>query len=108
MGPSDARSRSAQRGPRIQLRGRSHLGQRRADGPERVLTRHLGYDAPDTRFTGLGGCYVEIGGGMAAKGEGDFLATPAPRVTLHGPSADFHAEKEAQEREWLSRWNTRA
>ncbi|OXM18328.1 dehydrogenase [Rhodococcus erythropolis] len=71
------------------------------------IARYLGYDAPDTRFTGLGGCYVEIGGGLAAKGEGDFLAPPTPRVTLHGPSADFHHEKEQQEREWLARWNAR-
>lgn len=70
------------------------------------VARHLGYDAPDTRFSGLGACYVEIGGGLAAKGEGEFLATPAPRVTLHDPSAAFHEEKAAQERDWLARWNT--
>lgn len=69
------------------------------------IARYLGYDSPDTRFTGLGACYVEIGGALAAKGEGEFLASPAPRVSLHGPSADFHAEKQQQERQWLARWN---
>ena len=71
------------------------------------VARYLGYDQPDTRFTGVGGCYVEIGGALAAKGEGEFFASPSPRVTLHGPNADFHAEKEQQEGEWLARWNIR-
>ncbi|PPJ27847.1 NAD(P)/FAD-dependent oxidoreductase [Nocardia nova] len=70
--------------------------------------RFLGYDAPDTRFTGHGACYVELGDGLAAKGEGDFLATPAPQVTLHAPSAAYHQEKEQQERDWLDRWTTPA
>ena len=69
------------------------------------VARYLGYDVPDTRFTGVGGCYVEIGGALAAKGEGEFLASPSPLVTLHGPNADFHEEKQLQEREWLARWN---
>ncbi|MEV3966046.1 FAD/NAD(P)-binding oxidoreductase [Nocardia sp. NPDC050193] len=70
--------------------------------------RYLGYDAPDTRFTGEGACYVELGGGVAAKGEGHFLAEPAPRVQLREPSPDFHEEKQQQERDWLARWNTHA
>ncbi|WP_433611967.1 NAD(P)/FAD-dependent oxidoreductase [Prescottella agglutinans] len=72
------------------------------------VARYLGYDAPDTRFTGQGACYVELGGGLAAKGEGNFLASPAPQVTLHEPSAAYHQEKEQQERDWLTRWNIRS
>jgi sulfide:quinone oxidoreductase len=71
------------------------------------LARHLGYDAPDTRFTGEGACYVEIGGGLAAKGEGNFLTPPAPQVALREPAASYHGEKEQQERDWLARWNIR-
>lgn len=71
------------------------------------VARHLGYDAPDTRFTGDGACYVEIGGGLAAKGEGNFLTPPAPQVALREPSPAYHAEKEQQERDWLARWNIR-
>jgi sulfide:quinone oxidoreductase len=72
------------------------------------VARHLGYDAPDTRFTGKGACYVELGDGLAAKGEGEFLASPAPQVSLREPSAAYHHEKEQQERDWLARWNIRA
>lgn len=77
-----------------------NAGQTAAD----QLARYLGYAAPDTRLTAEGGCIVEIGGGLAAKVAGDFLAAPAPRVALHGPSAAFHAEKAQLEEDWLARW----
>ncbi|MCP9618889.1 hypothetical protein FOH10_10045 [Nocardia otitidiscaviarum] len=72
------------------------------------VARYLGCDAPDSRFTGEGACYVELGGELAAKGEGDFLARPAPRVSLREPSTAYHREKEQQERDWLARWNIRS
>lgn len=72
------------------------------------VARYLAYDAPDTRFTGEGACYVELGDGLAAKGEGNFLAPPAPQVSLREPSAAYHQEKEQQERDWLARWNIRS
>lgn len=68
------------------------------------IARHLGYDAPDTRFTGTGGCFLVVGGGLAAKVAGHFLATPAPQVSMYEPNTAFHAEKEQQERDWLVRW----
>lgn len=71
------------------------------------VARYLGYDAPDARFTGEGACYVELGSRLAAKGEGNFLASPAPQITLRGPSSAYHQEKEKQERDWLDRWNIR-
>lgn len=71
------------------------------------VARHLGRDAPDTRFTGEGACYVEIGGGLAAKAEGNFLTLPAPQIALRDPSRAYHAEKEQEERDWLVRWNIR-
>lgn len=72
------------------------------------VARYLGYNAPDTRFTGEGACYVELGDGLAAKGEGQFLAPAGPQVSLREPSAAYHQEKEQQERDWLARWNIRA
>jgi sulfide:quinone oxidoreductase len=70
------------------------------------VARHLGYTAPEVTFTGDGACYVETGGHQAAKGAGNFLNPPAPAVTLHKPSREFHEEKAAEEREWIARWNT--
>ncbi len=66
------------------------------------LARHLGYDAADTRLTAEGGCIVEVGGGLAAKIAGDFLAAPVPAVSLYGPTAEFHAEKAQLESDWLA------
>lgn len=83
------------------------FAQAEAEVAAHQVARHLGYDAPDTRFTGEGACYVEIGDRLAAKGEGNFLTPPAPQVALRDPSSEYHAEKEQQERDWLARWNIR-
>lgn len=72
------------------------------------IARYLGYAAPDSRFTGEGACYVELGDGLAAKGEGNFLAPPTPQVSLREPSAAYHEEKQRLARDWLARWNIRS
>jgi sulfide:quinone oxidoreductase len=69
------------------------------------VARHLGYDAPEPWYAGHGSCYIELGGHVAAKGEGNFLEPPAPAVTLHDPCGHFHQEKVDQETDWLKRWN---
>ena len=55
------------------------------------------------RLRGEGGCLMVVGGGQAAKIAGHFLAEPEPQVGFFGPNAEFFAEKEAQERDWLAR-----
>ncbi|GAA2079469.1 NAD(P)/FAD-dependent oxidoreductase [Actinomadura alba] len=69
------------------------------------IAHYFGLPAPEPWFDGSGSCYIEIGGHMAAKGEGEFLADSAPAVTLHEPSTEFHDEKRAQETDWLRRWS---
>ena len=69
------------------------------------VARHLGYDVPQVRFSGLGHCYLEVGGHRAARGEGDFYADGGPVVTLAGPSQELHHEKEREEASWLMQWN---
>lgn len=83
------------------------FAQTEAEVAAHQVARHLGYDAPDTHFTGDGACYVEIGGGLAAKGEGNFFTPPAPSLALRDPSPGYHQEKEQEERDWLARWNIR-
>ena len=48
-------------------------------------------------FEGHGFCYVDVGDGSAAYGDGDFYAFPGPRVTLAEPSAQALAAKEQYE-----------
>jgi len=54
------------------------------------------------RFNGYGFCYIEVGGGMAAYGVGNFYGLPGPRVTLEQPSQRFRNEKEGIERTALA------
>lgn len=56
------------------------------------------------RFSGHGECFIEIGGGRAGLGTGNFYAEPAPDVTLHHPSRRWHLGKVLLEKLWLRRW----
>lgn len=53
------------------------------------------------RFDGHGACFVEVGGGRAAYGGGNFYAEPAPSIALHGPSRWAHWSKLLYEQLWL-------
>jgi sulfide:quinone oxidoreductase len=53
------------------------------------------------RFEGHGECFVEIGGGQAAFGTGNFYAEPVPAVTLRSPSRWLHLGKVLFEAVWL-------
>lgn len=55
------------------------------------------------RFEGHGECFVEIGGGKAAFGTGNFYAEPVPAVTLRPPSRWLHLGKVLFEAVWLHR-----
>ena len=52
-------------------------------------------------FDGHGECFIEIGGGKAGFGGGDFYAEPKPAVTLHQPSWRWHLGKVWVEKSWL-------
>jgi sulfide:quinone oxidoreductase len=53
------------------------------------------------RLDGQGECFVEIGGGKAGCGGGDFYAEPRPAVTLHPPSWRWQLRKVWVEKSWL-------
>jgi len=53
------------------------------------------------RFDGHGACFIEIGGGKAGMGGGDFYAEPKPEVTLRRPSRRWHLGKVWVEKSWL-------
>ncbi|MBI4987143.1 MAG: NAD(P)/FAD-dependent oxidoreductase [Rhodocyclales bacterium] len=55
------------------------------------------------RFDGHGMCFVEVGGGMAGLGSGNFYAEPAPAVRLRAPNPLWHAGKILYEKYWLYR-----
>lgn len=53
-------------------------------------------------YTGEGGCFIEIGHGMAGFGSGNFYALPSPQVKMHKPSQFRHLGKVLFEKQWLS------
>lgn len=69
-----------------------------------VAARSQGRE-PRARFDGRGFCYIEVGDGLAAYGEGDFFAYPEPRVRLEPPSPAHLAAKHEFERV-LESWFT--
>ena len=70
------------------------------------VARYLGREAPDPRFDGMGHCFLEVGGHLAAKGAGTFYAPGGADVQLSPPSAETHDEKQREEADWLKQWNT--
>lgn len=69
----------------------------------RIMARLAGRE-PEATFSGQGGCFLEIGGGQAIKVEGDFLAQPAPQVSITEPSEALLEAKREFERERLAAW----
>jgi sulfide:quinone oxidoreductase len=53
------------------------------------------------RFDGHGDCFIEIGGGKAGFGGGNFYAEPKPAVALRQPSWRWHFGKVWVEKSWL-------
>lgn len=80
-----------------------------ADGQARIVTENIAAEidgrSGESRFDGQGFCYVEVGGGMAAYGAGNFYGLPGPRVTLEPPSERFRREKVEIERTAFALWD---
>ncbi len=70
----------------------------------RNIARAITDRGDEARFTGLGECFIETGGGKAGFGKGDFYAEPLPRVAVHPPSRRWHAGKVVLEQMWLHGW----
>jgi sulfide:quinone oxidoreductase len=55
---------------------------------------------PTARFDGAGHCFIEVGGGNALRGDGEFFHTPHPRMSVRPPDASQYREKVA----WIDAW----
>ena len=53
------------------------------------------------KFDGHGLCFLEIGGGMAGVGSGNFYAEPLPDVRMRNPNPIWHLGKVLYEKYWL-------
>ena len=61
-------------------------------------------EEPEATFEGVGGCYLEVGGGRAMMVRGHFLAEPEPEVSLTEPSPEYLDEKRSFETQRLQTW----
>lgn len=59
---------------------------------------------PPPPFEGRGHCFIETGRGTAGLVQGEFFATPEPKVTVGDISAAHSVEKRQFESERLARW----
>jgi sulfide:quinone oxidoreductase len=80
-----------------------------ADGEGRIVAENIAAEiegrGTQGRFDGYGFCYVEVGGGLAAYGAGNFYGVPGPRVTLEQPAERFRKEKVEIERTAFAPWD---
>ena len=74
---------------------------READVVAANMARAIAGQAQPARFDGHGDCFIEVGGGKAGFGGGNFYAEPTPAVTLRQPSWRWHLGKVWVEKLWL-------
>ncbi len=75
-----------------------------AEAVARTIAAEItGRGQPDT-FEGQGECFVEVGGGKAGFGRGNFYAEPTPTVKLYKAGRHWHAGKILFEKDWMRRW----
>ena len=65
---------------------------------QRIAAKLFGRD-PSATFDGEGFCYLELGGGIAVRGEGSFFALPHPTIRKKDPDAAQLRDK----KEWVDR-----
>ena len=78
-----------------------------AHGQAKVVAKNIARawtgQGETARFDGHGMCFLEIGGGMAGIGSGNFYAEPLPAVRMRYPNPIWHLGKLLYERYWLWR-----
>jgi sulfide:quinone oxidoreductase len=68
------------------------------------IARTLTGKGSPAAFDGAGECFVEIGGGKAGVGRGNFFTEPTPVVKMYPPRWRWHAAKVLFEKFWLWKW----
>jgi sulfide:quinone oxidoreductase len=77
---------------------------REGEAVAQSIAAQIGGKGASGRFDGQGECFIEVGGGKAGFGRGNFYADPTPMVKFHKPSRYWHAGKILFEKDWFRRW----
>lgn len=56
------------------------------------------------QYKGYGECFIEVGGGKAGFGKGNFYADPLPLIRIYRPRRFWHWGKVLFEKRWLRKW----
>jgi sulfide:quinone oxidoreductase len=65
------------------------------------IASELAGDQPIAKFDGRGGCFLELGAGLAAHAIGDFYHADGPQVRMRRPNMIWHWYKVEFEQYWL-------
>jgi sulfide:quinone oxidoreductase len=68
------------------------------------IVRTLTGKGSPAAFDGAGDCFVEVGGGKAGVGRGNFFTEPTPVVKMYPARWRWHAAKVLFEKFWLWKW----
>ncbi|MEW5794972.1 MAG: FAD/NAD(P)-binding oxidoreductase [Candidatus Zixiibacteriota bacterium] len=68
----------------------------------RQIASRLNGNEPVEKFDGTGFCYIELGGGLAMRGDGNFFQMPHPSMSPREPSAAQLTDKKAWINDWIS------
>ncbi len=68
------------------------------------IAAHITGKGQEGRYNGEGECFVEVGGGKASFGRGNFYTEPLPTFNMRKPTRYWHAAKILFEKDWFRRW----
>ncbi len=80
------------------------FAERQAEVVAKNIAREITGKGEPASFDGNGGCFIEVGGGKAGFGRGDFYAEPTPQIKLHKVGRRWHIAKILFEKTWFRRW----
>ncbi len=79
-----------------------------AEGQAKIVARRIAATLegkePKALYEGVGGCFLEVGGGKAVMVEGEFLASSGPQVRLTKAKKSLFERKKEFERNRLESW----
>jgi sulfide:quinone oxidoreductase len=80
------------------------FAERQAQAVAQNIAREITGKGDPARFDGYGECFIEVGGGKAGFGRGDFYAEPTPQIKLHNVGRRWHVGKVLFEKKWLRKF----
>ena len=70
------------------------------------VLQYLGKTDQTDPISGEGYCFIDTGSHISAQGKGDFFGLPHPAIHLTAPSAQLHHDKEREEHDWRTLWES--